>query len=152
LLIKSYRNYIAHLDGVTNIAGGWLNHHWVQLGYQIADSVAGGLYSFTGTCLILACLEFLGNYLPALKLRVSEQDEVMGIDDAEIGEFAVGVHLPYAPRTALTIRSMITSNSPAKSKPPMTISSDKKKLMSRPLLSRMRRFMILPVITHLPSS
>jgi len=34
-------DYIAHLDGATVIDGGWLNHHYIQLAYQIADSVSG---------------------------------------------------------------------------------------------------------------
>ena len=83
-----YSDYIAHLDGYTVIAGGWLNHHWVQLGYQLADSIAGGAYSFFGTCLILAALDFLGKWMPVLKLRASEEEEILGIDDVEIGEFA----------------------------------------------------------------
>lgn len=70
------------------IAGGWLNHHWVQLGYQLADSIAGGAYSFFGTCIILAALDFLGKWMPVLKLRASEEEEILGIDDVEIGEFA----------------------------------------------------------------
>ena len=82
-------DYIAHLDGFSHIPGGWLNHHWVQLGYQLADSFAGGAYSFFGTCLILAVLDFVGKWLPALKLRVSEDEEIVGVDDVEIGEFAV---------------------------------------------------------------
>jgi Amt family ammonium transporter len=77
-------DYIAHLDGFTVNHGGWLNHHWIQLGYQLADSVSGGVYSFFGTCIIL----FLINMIPGLSLRVSEEAEIMGIDDAEIGEFA----------------------------------------------------------------
>lgn len=85
----SYSDYIAHLDGYTVIAGGWLNHNWIQLGYQLADSVTGAAYSFAGTCLILACLDLLGKFLPVFKLRVSEEEEVLGIDDVEIGEFAV---------------------------------------------------------------
>jgi ammonium transporter, Amt family len=75
---------IAHLDNVQNIQGGWLNQHWIQLGYQLADSVAGGSYSFVGTCVIL----FLMNLIPGLQLRASEDAEILGIDDAEIGEFA----------------------------------------------------------------
>lgn len=51
---------------------------------SIADSVAGFSYSFGGSCLIL----FIINLIPGLHLRASEQDEVMGMDDAEIGEFA----------------------------------------------------------------
>ncbi|KAJ5985498.1 hypothetical protein N7499_008218 [Penicillium canescens] len=76
-------DYIAALDG-TEIDGGWINHNWVQLGYQLADSVSGFAYSFFGTCIIL----FLINLIPGLSLRAPEEDEIMGIDDAEIGEFA----------------------------------------------------------------
>jgi ammonium transporter, Amt family len=81
-------NYIAKLDGVTDIAGGWLNRHWIQLAHQLADSAAGLVYSFCGSCLILLAL----NFIPGMHLRVSEEDEVMGIDDTEIGEFAVSIY------------------------------------------------------------
>ena len=77
-------NYIAHLDGFTEISGGWLNRHWMQLAYQLADSVSGFAYSFGGSCLIL----FVMNLIPGLGLRASEEAEVLGMDDAEIGEFA----------------------------------------------------------------
>ncbi|KAG9239487.1 putative ammonium transporter 1 [Amylocarpus encephaloides] len=77
-------DYVAHLDGFTEIDGGWLNKHWVQLGYQLADSVSGGAYSFFGTCIIL----FIMNLIPGLSLRATEEAEILGIDDAEIGEFA----------------------------------------------------------------
>ncbi|OCK83088.1 ammonium transporter 1 [Lepidopterella palustris CBS 459.81] len=81
-------NYIAHLDGFTVIEGGWLNHHWEQLGIQLADSLTGGAYSFLGTCLILGCLDGLGKFMPIFKLRATEEEEILGIDDVEIGEFA----------------------------------------------------------------
>ena len=77
-------DYVAALDGFTVIPGGWLNHHWIQLGYQLADSFTGGLYSFSMTCLIL----FILNMIPGLRLRATEESEILGIDDAEIGEFA----------------------------------------------------------------
>ncbi|KAI1121616.1 ammonium transporter [Nemania abortiva] len=77
-------DYIAHLDGVAVIPGGWLNQNWIQLAYQLADSAAGGAYSFGGTCIIL----FVINLIPGLKIRASEEAEILGIDDAEIGEFA----------------------------------------------------------------
>ncbi|MCJ1223555.1 ammonium transporter Amt1 [Toensbergia leucococca] len=77
-------NYIAHLDGFTEIPGGWLNRHWIQLGYQLADSASGFAYSFGGSCIIL----FFINLVPGLGLRASEEAEVLGMDDAEIGEFA----------------------------------------------------------------
>lgn len=77
-------DYIAALDGTTRIEGGWLNHHWIQLAHQLADSFAGGAYSFVMTCIIL----FVLNLIPGLRIRASEDAEILGIDDAEIGEFA----------------------------------------------------------------
>lgn len=61
------------------------------MGYQLADSFSGGLYSFVGTCIILGCLDGIGKFLPVFKLRASEEEEVLGIDDVEIGEFAVSL-------------------------------------------------------------
>jgi Amt family ammonium transporter len=66
------------------INGGWLDQNWIQLGYQLADSVVGGSYSFAGTTVIL----FILNMIPGLRLRAREDAEILGIDDAEIGEFA----------------------------------------------------------------
>lgn len=34
------------------------------------------------------------NLIPGLGLRASEEAEVLGMDDAEIGEFAVSIPLP----------------------------------------------------------
>lgn len=40
---------VAGFDGITVIPGGWLDHHYIQLGYQLADSMAGMSYSFVMT-------------------------------------------------------------------------------------------------------
>jgi len=77
-------DYIAALDGVTVIPGGWLNHNWIQLAHQLADCVTGFSYSFGMTCIIL----FVMNLIPGLSLRVSDEAEIQGIDEAELGEFA----------------------------------------------------------------
>jgi Amt family ammonium transporter len=61
----------------------------MQLGYQLADSASGFVYSFCGSCLIL----FLINLIPGCHLRASEEAEILGMDDAEIGEFAVSLIL-----------------------------------------------------------
>lgn len=39
---------IAHYDG-TDISGGWLDKHYIQLGYNLANSCAGLVYSFSVT-------------------------------------------------------------------------------------------------------
>jgi len=75
---------VAGFDGSLPIPGGWLDHHWKQLGIQLADSMAGMSYSFTVTTGIL----WLMHFIPGLRLRASEQAEILGIDDAEMGEFA----------------------------------------------------------------
>ncbi|ODQ56075.1 ammonium transporter MEP2 [Saitoella complicata NRRL Y-17804] len=77
-------DYIGALDGVSAIPGGWLNGHYIQLAYQLADCAAAVAYSFGVTCIIL----FVMNLIPGLSLRASEEAEVEGIDAAEIGEFA----------------------------------------------------------------
>jgi len=77
-------DYIVRLDGFSSISGGFLNRHYIQLAYQFCDSVTGMAYSFVGSCIIL----FIINLIPGLRLRAREDDEIMGIDDAEIGEFA----------------------------------------------------------------
>ncbi|KAL4068504.1 ammonium transporter AmtB-like domain-containing protein [Scleroderma yunnanense] len=75
---------VAGLDGITNIPGGWLDHHWKQLGIQLADSVSGMSYSFVMTTIIL----WVMHYIPGLRLRCDEETEILGVDDAEMGEFA----------------------------------------------------------------
>ena len=91
-------DYIAALDGVTVIPGGWINHNWIQLAHQLTDAVTGFSYSFGMTCIIL----FVMNLIPGLSLRADTEAEIMGMDEAEIGEFAYDfvekerdyVHLP----------------------------------------------------------
>jgi Amt family ammonium transporter len=77
-------SYIAALDGNSYSPIGWIEHNWVQLGYQLAGICAAFGWSFVLTCIIL----FLMNLVPGLSLRVSATDEDVGIDDAQLGEFA----------------------------------------------------------------
>jgi ammonium transporter, Amt family len=75
---------VAALDNSPLIDGGWIDHNWIQLAKQLADSFAGGCYSFIGTTIILLVM----NLIPGLHIRAKEEAEILGIDDAEIGEFA----------------------------------------------------------------
>jgi len=75
---------VAGFDGITVTPGGWFDHHWVQLGVQLADSCAGFGWSFVVTTIILWVMHFI----PGLRLRVEGESETLGIDDAEMGEFA----------------------------------------------------------------
>lgn len=75
---------VAGFDGTTAIPGGWINHHYIQLGYQIADAVASMGYSFVMTTIICWLLHFI----PFCRLKSDAEAEVVGIDDAYIGEYA----------------------------------------------------------------
>jgi hypothetical protein len=121
-----FSDYIAHLDGYTVIPGGFLNHHYIQLGYQLADSFSGGLYSFIGTCMILGALDFIGRYVPSLRLRASPEEEILGIDDVEIGEFAVRLSFKTSQSITNGINSTTTLSSAATSSPSMTLTARRK--------------------------
>jgi len=75
---------VAGFDGFTVIPGGWIDYHYVQLGWHVADSLAGLGYSFVMTTIIL----WIMHYIPGLRLRVPEETEIIGIDESEMGEFA----------------------------------------------------------------
>jgi Amt family ammonium transporter len=78
-------DYIIGLDGVNNgINGGWLNHNYKQLYIQVAYIVACTAYSFVVSALIAYAI----NAIPGLSLRASEEAELLGMDDDQLGEFA----------------------------------------------------------------
>ncbi|KAF9179394.1 hypothetical protein BGZ51_006941 [Haplosporangium sp. Z 767] len=80
------QSWVAALDGVTVINGGWLDKNWIQVPYQLADSAAGLAWSFGVTYLILVIM----NKIPGLNLRAKAANEHRGLDLAELGEMAYG--------------------------------------------------------------
>lgn len=79
-------NYIIGLDGVSNgtLPGGWIDHHYAQLYVQVAYIVATAAYSFVISAIIARLIDMV----PGLHLRASEEAELMGMDDDQLGEFA----------------------------------------------------------------
>jgi Amt family ammonium transporter len=81
-------NYIIGLDGVNAdpvlYPGGWIQHNWKQLYIQFAYVLACSAYAFG----ISAVIAFTINFVPGLKLRASDESELLGMDDSELGEFA----------------------------------------------------------------
>lgn len=72
---------VAMMDN-TVIPGGWINGNWIQVPIQLAGSLAGAAWSFLMTYLLLLVM----NMIPSLRLRLKEEDEVMGIDVSQMGE------------------------------------------------------------------
>jgi Amt family ammonium transporter len=77
-------DWVIGLDGVTDHEGGWIDHNWKQLYKQFAYLCACCGYTFVMTVIICYGV----NYIPGCKLRVSEDGEMRGIDEDQIGEFA----------------------------------------------------------------
>jgi len=71
-------------DAITRIPGGWFDHHWIQLGYQVAWICAGTGWTFVVSYLLLVIID----HIPYCSLRASEDAEIVGIDDDECGEYA----------------------------------------------------------------
>ncbi|MCJ1406164.1 hypothetical protein MMC19_000229 [Ptychographa xylographoides] len=79
-------NYIIGLDGVNTgyITGGWLNRNYRQMYVQVAYIVAATTYAFV----VSALIAYTVNFIPGLHLRASEEAELLGMDDDQLGEFA----------------------------------------------------------------
>jgi ammonium transporter, Amt family len=78
-------DYIIGLDGVnTGATGGWINHKYKQLYIQIAYVVACTAYSFVVSAILAKIIDLI----PGLYLRASEEAELLGMDDDQLGEFA----------------------------------------------------------------
>lgn len=86
-------DYVVGLDGVNTGAsnpetgtgiGGWPIGNWRQFYIQLAYIVACTGYAFV----MSALLAYLVNFIPGLHLRASEEAELLGMDDDQLGEFA----------------------------------------------------------------
>jgi Amt family ammonium transporter len=77
---------IIGLDGVNTglFQGGWVKHNWKQLYQQFAYVVAVTAYAFV----VSAIIAFGIDKIPGLHLRASEEAELLGMDDDQLGEFA----------------------------------------------------------------
>lgn len=73
---------VTGFDGLTVIPGGWINQNYIQLGYQLANSVYILAYTFIMTMIILVIID----HIPGLSLRASEEAEIIGIDEDQCGE------------------------------------------------------------------
>jgi Amt family ammonium transporter len=99
-------SYIIGLDGVNAnpdlYPGGWIKHNYKQLYKQFAYIIAVIAYSFA----VSAFLAFTINIIPGLHLRASEEAELLGMDDDQLGEFAYDYvevrrdYLAWTPATA----------------------------------------------------
>lgn len=90
-------DYVAATDGATLIDGGWINHHYKQVGYQLAAICS----VIAWTCTITAIVLLTFDRIPFLKLRLSPEEEELGTDHVQIGEFSYedAVYIPEPVRS-----------------------------------------------------
>lgn len=74
--------YIAGTDGVTEIEGGWIFHHWKQMGYQFAGWTTSFFWSLVATYIIC----FIVDKIPGLQIKANEELEMVGADFYEMAE------------------------------------------------------------------
>jgi len=73
------------LDGVnTTFSGGFLDRNWKQLYIQFAYVCATCAYTFVVTAIVAKAVDLV----PGLRLRATEEQEILGMDEVDIGEFA----------------------------------------------------------------
>lgn len=90
---------------ISPIDGGWINHHYKQVGYQLAGMCAALAWTVTVTSILLLTM----NAIPFLKLRLSADEEELGTDAAQIGEFTYEESTAYIPEP---IRSKTSAQMP----------------------------------------
>ncbi|KAK2780930.1 hypothetical protein FQN53_000882 [Emmonsiellopsis sp. PD_33] len=76
---------ISSLDGAT-LAPGAIDGEGIQVAKQVADICAISAYSFTVSCVLLLILK----YIPGMNLRVSEEAEMVGLDNHQFYEEQIG--------------------------------------------------------------
>ncbi|KAJ3016705.1 hypothetical protein HKX48_003909 [Thoreauomyces humboldtii] len=76
----------------TGQTGGWLNQNWKQMYIHIYATVACAAWSF---CLTYAVF-WIMDKIPGLHLRVKEEQELLGLDAAQMGEYAYNYHRTHS--------------------------------------------------------
>jgi Amt family ammonium transporter len=74
---------VAFNDAYTVIPGGWLDRNFIQLAKQLAWICVTAGWTFVVTIAIMAVIE----RIPGCHFRCSEDAEVLGTDDDQLGEF-----------------------------------------------------------------
>ncbi|MBE3044517.1 ammonium transporter [Candidatus Bathyarchaeota archaeon] len=77
--------WVVGLDGVnTGMTGGFMDGNYKQLYIQLAYIFATSAYAFVMSVIIAKAIDMI----PGLKLRASEEAELLGLDDDQHGEFS----------------------------------------------------------------
>lgn len=76
---------VTALDGAS-VASGGIDGNGMQIGKQLAEVCAISIYSFTVSCVLLYILK----WIPGMQLRVHEEAEMIGLDQAQFMDEQIG--------------------------------------------------------------
>lgn len=74
---------VAANDGYLAIDGGWMDQNWIQMGKQVAWVAVTCAWTFVITYVIM----FAINLIPGCKFRSTDEAEIVGMDEIELGEY-----------------------------------------------------------------
>ncbi|ORZ22130.1 ammonium transporter AmtB-like domain-containing protein, partial [Absidia repens] len=97
--------YIATLDD-TIIAGGWLNGHWVQVPFQLADATASAAWSFCVTYVILLVMD----RIPGLSMRVPRENDIQQFLNNQHDNGNSATHINIHSRVSKHVTSLPSSD------------------------------------------
>ena len=110
---------VAANDGFSEIDGGWLDHHYVQLAKQLAWVAVCFAWTFGVTYAIM----FVINFIPGCSFRSTEEAEIVGMDEVELGEYVADyayherdLEGNYEPMNGLPIRAPTPNRGPMNGK------------------------------------
>ncbi|KAI8612670.1 ammonium transporter AmtB-like domain-containing protein [Chytriomyces sp. MP71] len=66
----------------SSATAGWVEKVWIQVPIQLAAIAAVAAWSMFWTAILVVFM----NFIPVLKLRVTADDEILGLDESEVGE------------------------------------------------------------------
>ncbi|SCU80080.1 LAMI_0B00738g1_1 [Lachancea mirantina] len=100
-------DYVNDSAGAAAVAidGGWINHHYKQVGYQLAAICCTVAWSSVVTAILLLIMD----RIPFLRLRLRPEEEELGTDSAQIGEFTYEEDAVYIPEP---VRSKVSAQVP----------------------------------------
>ncbi|KAI8619937.1 ammonium transporter AmtB-like domain-containing protein [Chytriomyces sp. MP71] len=81
-VFAQYKVTATDIGSEVAVTAGWVDRVWIQVPVQLAAIAAVAAWSMLWTALLVSVM----NKIPILRLRVSAEEEVRGIDATEVGE------------------------------------------------------------------
>jgi Amt family ammonium transporter len=90
---------VPEMDRVeVSYSGGWSDQHYVQMGYQSVATLVCASWSFTISVILL----FIIDRIPGCRIRVTEQEELEGVDEIYLEDGPITGYCYHKNEAAIT--------------------------------------------------